>query len=451
MAPFDLTSTRPLTGGLRFDDATGRLFDADGSTRLVWISEEFVQALQAVAGRLLHRGARTLLEGIGLEWGASLGARLGSVLEQGARDPSNPNDAQQWFRAVDQIFARHGLGRLMARIEGERQVIRASASFVARVTAATGRPICHLYAGLLADVFGAFHGRDLDCTETRCRSGGNHDCAFILTAASSHEGDPWTGGHVTGGVRLHESGAHETNEIELGPHSVGQPSVADAGAPFVDRDFVSGTAVDRDGTRMFLAPLGMLLGLDRALSNQATAQAERMRYQLGHDWGVRHYRNAERLIAAQGPDETRIPDLPIGELVGWLDHRLAAAGWGRLVLTETAGHIMVRIEHGALAAAASTFDLAPLPTCQLWAGMFAGAYSGAAGTALACAEVQCAATGAEDCQFLLDVEDVVDPIRQLVARGASLTQVLRRLDPNAETATGSSPTPHQSDDAEEPR
>lgn len=53
-------------------------------------------------------------------------------------------------------------------------------SAVARTLGDVGKPVCHIYAGLMAGFFSTFIKKDLNCIEIQCYSMGETYCKFLL-------------------------------------------------------------------------------------------------------------------------------------------------------------------------------------------------------------------------------------------------------------------------------
>ncbi len=56
-------------------------------------------------------------------------------------------------------------------------------SAVAKTLGKIGKPVCHLYAGLLAGFFSVIFEKDLSSTEVQCYSMGNDYCRFLVGSA----------------------------------------------------------------------------------------------------------------------------------------------------------------------------------------------------------------------------------------------------------------------------
>ncbi len=56
-------------------------------------------------------------------------------------------------------------------------------SAVAKTLGQIGKPVCHLYAGLLAGFFSVIFEKDLSSTEVQCYSMGNDYCRFLVGSA----------------------------------------------------------------------------------------------------------------------------------------------------------------------------------------------------------------------------------------------------------------------------
>ena len=141
----------------------------------MWIPEDLVQAVHAVAERMLRGGAaRALLYEAGGHWGRSLLRRYNRSTRRAERNPST------LVRWIDATWSEHGLGRIELTENGGQFFIRLDGSYVAQSVPAATKPVCHLYAGLLAGLFSGLLERDIQCVEIMCLGCGYDHCHFFL-------------------------------------------------------------------------------------------------------------------------------------------------------------------------------------------------------------------------------------------------------------------------------
>jgi hypothetical protein len=68
--------------------------------------------------------------------------------------------------------------------QGLPVVVLANSAFAEDRKRPEGRPVCHLYAGLFAAVFGTLAGRDLAGVELECVAAGAAECRFLVASAA---------------------------------------------------------------------------------------------------------------------------------------------------------------------------------------------------------------------------------------------------------------------------
>jgi uncharacterized protein len=71
-------------------------------------------------------------------------------------------------------------------------------SAIAKTLGKIGKPVCHLYAGLLAGFFSVIFEKDLSSTEVQCYSMGNDYCRFLVGSAKRiHAAEFWMSSGAT--------------------------------------------------------------------------------------------------------------------------------------------------------------------------------------------------------------------------------------------------------------
>lgn len=167
----------------------------------------------------------------------------------------------------------------------------------------------------------------------------------------------------------------------------------------------AGAVVSHDGLRMLLAGDVMILSLQQALEGFADDASAEILYEIGFDWGQRHFANTDRFIFENYGFHPNVPDSPLSGYAFLCDRGTAASGWGRFFLIEENGLVYVHLHNSCYA---MTVGRIGRPACHLYAGLFAGIFSAASETELACIEVMCYSMGADFCRFLLGSREQID-------------------------------------------
>jgi uncharacterized protein len=139
----------------------------------------------------LHRGiedetgsaAGVILYSCGKWWGKQFIKRHGTEVRQFYGMDAGDMNLHFYLQVLRRVWALYGWGALDIgfgiKDKGYLEILVGSTIFSDAV-GAIGRPADPLVAGVLAAVFSHASGRELECTETACRSKGDPTCAFIV-------------------------------------------------------------------------------------------------------------------------------------------------------------------------------------------------------------------------------------------------------------------------------
>jgi predicted hydrocarbon binding protein len=199
-----------------------------------------------------------------------------------------------------------------------------------------------------------------------------------------------------------------------------------------DEDFVRpepsrGTVRDATGRRLVRASADLLAALTAALDREG-ANAADVLYKLGRQWGEADF----KAFAARAPREFGVSGLEQMHFQVMLESwrwPLTASGWGvwRYDFRRArVGLPVVDLSHSAVVDAAGK---AKTPVCHLYAGLFAAVFSTLAKRDLKGMEIQCAATGADGCRFLIASAAKAGQAAKLRDEGLSAEDLLDRLTP----------------------
>ena len=172
--------------------------------------------------------------------------------------------------------------------------------------------------------------------------------------------------------------------------------------------------------------------LHQSLEQETADAAERILVETGRRWGAAEMQafiaRAPQLLGAP-PESVHIGVL----LQTWWWPR-TAGGWGAATFDfrRAAQRLLVVDLRNSAEARASRErqrpeGSSPRPACHLYSGYFAGGLGALAKRDLACIELQCRATGADACQFLLSTAAHVQQARQWRDAGESAEAIVRKL------------------------
>jgi bacteriochlorophyll 4-vinyl reductase len=195
---------------------------------------------------------------------------------------------------------------------------------------------------------------------------------------------------------------------------------------FFRPDAVAGVLRDAHGQRVVRASADWLGALTTALTQEVGDAAAGVLYNLGQRWGAEEMRACSARAPAEFGVEA-IEQMNMNVLLETWRWPLTAAGWGTWRYEfrfARQGLPQVELRHSAAVAAGGSADK---PICHLYAGLFAACFSHLAGRELVGVELQCAATGADCCRFLVATAARVATATQLRDEGITAEEVMQRL------------------------
>jgi bacteriochlorophyll 4-vinyl reductase len=221
------------------------------------------------------------------------------------------------------------------------------------------------------------------------------------------------------------------------PTAAVQPPASGRHNYYNDEDFfrpepAAGVLRDVYGRRLVRAPGDFLAALTAALEQEVGDAAGEVLYKFGRQWGAADM----QACAGRAPQEFgvgAIEQMNMNVLLETWRWPLTVAGWGTWrydFRRARQGLPVVDLDESAVVAALGP---AAKPVCHLYAGLFAAVFSHLAGRELAGVELQCAATGAERCRFVVATLARAAAAARLRDEGVLTDEVLQRL--------GGAPTP----------
>jgi bacteriochlorophyll 4-vinyl reductase len=160
-----------------------------------------------------------------------------------------------------------------------------------------------------------------------------------------------------------------------------------------------GTINDAFGHRTIVAPLDLLADIVAALTREVGDAAAEVLQKIGATCGAADM----QAFVARSNDEfgAELAKVHMGVALHTWWWPWMAAEWGTAKFDfEHAAQRLIRIDLSESASARSTRSAAG-PVCDLYTGLFAGAFGQLSGRQVGCAEVQCRAAGATSCRFLV--------------------------------------------------
>jgi predicted hydrocarbon binding protein len=194
---------------------------------------------------------------------------------------------------------------------------------------------------------------------------------------------------------------------------------------FFQFDAASGTLNNVYGQRLLRVGADFARALRESLVRELGDRAAEALYDIGFRWGEADMKSFVPRIEQEY--ECAFEKLAMGPMLEswWWPFR--AAGWGvwRYDFSQTrAGLVFVEL-YGS--ATADPGEQTEKPRCDLYAGLYAAAFSHLAQRKLVCVELECAARGDSHCRFLVTAKRRADAAAAERDAGASVEDIINKL------------------------
>jgi uncharacterized protein len=186
-----------------------------------------------------------------------------------------------------------------------------------------------------------------------------------------------------------------------------------------------GSITDWNEGRNVLVTEDFIVGLIEGLEEEVGSASGVVMYNIGEEWGKRDANFFKNWFEKEYRREIRTSSLTFALEAWWWP--FTTQGWGNwdVDLSEQKnGFMFINIFDSAVA---RTLGDVGKPVCHLYAGMFAGFFTGLVKKNLSCIEIQCYAMGETYCKFLLGKQDRIDAASFWHTEGATARDIEKRL------------------------
>ncbi len=194
---------------------------------------------------------------------------------------------------------------------------------------------------------------------------------------------------------------------------------------YLQFDSQRGSITDWYDQRITLATEDFVIGLVEGLEEEVGAAATLVMYKIGEEWGKRDAVVFKQHFEQEYQRELRKATLTFILEAWWWP--FTTLGWGNweVDLTEQKnGFMFINIFDSVVA---RTLGDVGKPVCYIYAGLFAGFFSGLIQKPLGCIELQCYAMGETYCKFLVGKQDRIDAAAFWQNEGATARDIEKRL------------------------
>lgn len=167
-----------------FDTTKGSIIDWNES-RNVLVTEDFIVGLIEGLEEEVGPASSVVMYNIGKEWGIRDAEFFEKWFQQEYEYPRNAHEMNLLYvlEAWWWPFTTQGWGNWDVDLSEQKNgfmFVNIFDSAVARTLGDVGKPVCHIYAGLMAGFFSRFINKQLNCIEIQCYSMGETYCKFLL-------------------------------------------------------------------------------------------------------------------------------------------------------------------------------------------------------------------------------------------------------------------------------
>lgn len=167
-----------------FDTANGNITDWNES-RNVLVTEDFIVGLIEGLEEEVGSASSVVMYNIGREWGIRDAEFFEQWFQKEYKYPKDVHNMNLLYvlEAWWWPFTTQGWGNWDVDLSEQKNgfmFVNIFDSAVARTLGDVGKPVCHIYAGLMAGFFSRFINKQLNCIEIQCYSMGETYCKFLL-------------------------------------------------------------------------------------------------------------------------------------------------------------------------------------------------------------------------------------------------------------------------------
>lgn len=194
---------------------------------------------------------------------------------------------------------------------------------------------------------------------------------------------------------------------------------------FYQRNRQEGTLKNVYGQRVLRVTEDFITGILGGLEDEVGDRAANVMYDAGYAWGMEDMRNF--VSRAQAEFEVEFNKMGMGMMLETWWWPLTIEGWGTWQFDfREAKRDMLFVDLYESAVAKTLGDIGKV-VCFFYAGLFASVFSVLARKDYGCVEIQCYATGADHCRFLISHSDRVNAAEFWRSQGANTKDIMKKV------------------------
>ena len=194
---------------------------------------------------------------------------------------------------------------------------------------------------------------------------------------------------------------------------------------FYRRQREQGLITNVYGQRVLRVTEDFITGILGGLEDEVGERAAVVMYEAGYQWGVQDMRNF--IPRAQAEFEVEFQKMGMGMMLETWWWPLTIEGWGTWQFDfREAKRELLFVDLYESAVAKTLGDIGKV-VCYFYAGLFASVFGILARKDYGCVEIQCYATGADHCRFLISHADRVNAAEFWRSQGASSKDIMKKV------------------------
>lgn len=194
---------------------------------------------------------------------------------------------------------------------------------------------------------------------------------------------------------------------------------------FYDRQRDRGVIKNVYGQRVLRVSEDFITGILGGLEDEVGDRAAAVMYEAGFEWGMEDMRNF--VARSQAEFEVEFQKMGMGMMLETWWWPLTIEGWGTWQFDfREANRDLLYVNLYESAVAKTLGDIGKV-VCYFYAGLFASVFSILARKNFGCVEIQCYATGADHCRFLISQAERVNAAEFWRSQGASSKDIMKKV------------------------
>ena len=195
-------------------------------------------------------------------------------------------------------------------------------------------------------------------------------------------------------------------------------------AGFLRRNESAGEIRTANNKRAVIMTGSLWKALADSLEERLGGDFDEALYAAGQTWGAGAFAEFDEKVCAADKTLYLARKMPLSNFKQEFNNYLVRHGWGRFDIRKEYDLIFIDLFSSAYPEMLGRRDAM---TCSLMAGFFSGFFSDLGGVDLSCIELQCVATGADKCTFVVSDSGLTSSVRKWLSKGKSFDEIVAAI------------------------